>query len=189
MDIQEDEAQDGQGDATEPRGQPVDAVDQVDGVRDVDHDEQRERYAYPGGDGVYAEQAAERAEPVAGERQQRRRQYLHQELVPVSHAHQVVAHAHQVEERHAHEEEQELVEHAERQAGEVGVVHVEVQPHDQEERHQDHGEERQPSQPRDRRGVHLPGVRDVVEPFLVGDHEDPRDDDHAEHHRQQEAGR
>ncbi len=176
---QKDHAQDRQGDATQTRGQTVDTVNQVDGVRHVDHGEDRDRNAQQGRDGIDPEQATQRVEPVAGQHQQKGRHDLHDELVTVTHTHQVVADTHQVKQRHPHEQEKILVQHAKRETPQVRGPQAKAKAHQQGHRHQDNRKERQSAQTGDRGRMHLAGVRDIIQAFLVRDHQDPRDDDHA----------
>ena len=54
---------DEQGDATKPRCESVDAIDKVDGIDDVDDHQHREGHAYPGRNGVNAEESTEIVDP------------------------------------------------------------------------------------------------------------------------------
>ena len=54
----EDHAQDRQGDATQTGGQAIDTVYQVNSVRDIHHDKDRDRDPHPSGNRVHTEQAS-----------------------------------------------------------------------------------------------------------------------------------
>ena len=180
------DAQHGQGDAAQARGQPVDAVDQVDGIGDEYDDEDREGHARPGRQGVEPGQSAHGVEPFARKDHQHGGEHLHGELVAVSHANQVVGHADQEEQHGPHCQEQELAQgpalHAARGGGQE-----EVHPDGEAHRDEDDGEEGQPAQARHGDGVHLPFVRHVEEPLLVGDEQDVGDDQGAEQDGGQET--
>ena len=175
-----DHAQDRQSDATQAGGQAVNSIDQVDGVRHIDHGEDRDR--------VNTEQATKRVEPVAGQHQQKSRHHLHDELVTVTHPDQIVANPHQVKQRHAHEQEKILMEHTQRETRHIGRPQVKAKAHHQGHRHQDNRKERQSAQTGNRGRMYLTGVRNIIQAFLVGDHQDPRDDNHAKKHRGQKSG-
>ena len=180
-------AQDRQGDTTQARGQAVDTINQVNGICYIYHDKHRERHPYPNRHRVNTEQATKRVEPVAWQYQQKRSGDLHGELIAVAYTDQIVANTHQIKQRHAHEQEQVLIKHIEWQARGVHIPKVQAEAYHKEHGHQDHRKKGQSTQTRNRHRMHLTGVRDIIEPFLMGNHQDPRDDHHAERYGKQET--
>lgn len=65
----EDHAQDRQGDTAQTGGQAIDTVYQVNGVRDIHYDKDRDGDSHPSGNRVYTEQASQGTEPITGQYQ------------------------------------------------------------------------------------------------------------------------
>ena len=145
-----------EGDDAESGSQPVDTVNQVDGVQDIDDDEYRKRRAYIIRYGSDAEQPVQVVEAKPGCDQQDAAYDLYHELGTVAHADQVVHHPRKVKQEQA-------AEHGKQTVGQVHVEHVAVHPQvveDDGERRRDGDarEEGNASQPRDRSGMQLAAV-------------------------------
>ena len=175
------DAQNRERDAAQTGREPVDAVDQVDRVRYVHDHHYRQRHACPRGYFVDAEQPPERMQPRTRKHHQAGSDNLHGELGLVAGAYQVVGLADHIEHGEPCQDEQHL--HA-RLGGDEAAVGVKEVAQADVQRYGDKNrrEERQASEPGNRRLVHLPGIGDVEKLFLVGNQEYPRDEDEAEGH-------
>lgn len=175
------DAQNRERDAAQTGREPVDAVNQVDRVRYVHDHHYRQRHACPRGYFVDAEQPPERMQPRTRQHHQAGGCNLHGELGLVAGAYQVIGLADHVEHGEARQDEQHL--HARLGGDEAAVGGKEVAQTDvQRYGDKNRREERQASEPGNRRLVHLSGIGDVEKLFLIGNQEYPRDEDEAEGH-------
>lgn len=171
-----------QRDGTEPRRQAVDAVNQVDGIGNIHHDEHGERHAHPWRQLIDSEESVERLDPYTRSHEQARRQYLHNELLLVPHAYQVVGESHQEQHHATHQQCQKLIRH-------LPVQRPAVQPHQVMHQHQTthgnqhHGEERQTAQSWYRSMMHLSLVRHIKQSLLMRDEQNVRQHDIGDDHR------
>lgn len=86
--------------------QPVNTIDEVDGVGDEDNQQHGERNTDEGGNLVDAQQPVEIVDVQACDGEEGRRDNLNLELIPVTDAYQVVANADDVQQRKACKETQ-----------------------------------------------------------------------------------
>ena len=103
-----EDAEGTQGYDTDAGGQAVDAVDEVDGIGDEDHQQHGERNADERSNLVDAQQAVEVVDVQAGDREEGRGDNLNLELVAVTDTYQVVANADDVQQRKAGNETKHL---------------------------------------------------------------------------------
>ena len=176
----EQAAEHGQRHHAQPGGQPIDAVDEVDGVGDEHHQHQREGHADEGREHVDAEEPVEVVDVEPGEGEHQRGEQLHDELLGVAHADEVVRHAHDVEQGESGSEQQQLGGHGRRQQLVQRPSEQQAQPDEAAHAEEDDGEEAEPAQTRHEGVVHLPLVGHVEEPFAEGDQQYVGDDDLAE---------
>ena len=80
------------------------------------------------------------------------------------------------------------MEHLDREARQIRGPQIKAKAYHQGKRHQDHGKKRQATQAGNWGRVYLSRIRDIIQSFLVGDHQDPRDDHHAQRHGDQISG-
>ena len=178
-----DDPQYEKGNAAQPGGQTVNAVYQVDGVGDIDHHEQGEQDSQCYRQCMDAEQAAQRVEPLARPHNQKSGHYLHEELVAVAHAHQIVGHADEEKHYAADREEQEFV------GGQIlyRITVIETQSEDEAQGNQYHREKGDAAQAGHGYLVHFPAVWHVKKAFLVGNQQDFGDNHHSKYQGQQET--
>ena len=184
--VDEHTAEHGQGDHAQTGGEAVDAVDQVDGVGDEDHQHQRQRDAEPGSDGVDAEQAVEVVDVQPRKGKHQGGQKLDHELLAVADTYQVVGNAHYVEQRQARGEQQQLGRHAGKEQAVRGTVQQQAQGDEQAHAEQDDREEAYAPQTGDQVTVNLAGIGHVEQTLAERDQQDVRNDDLAQDdcHRQ-----
>ena len=164
-----------------PRSQPVNAVYQVDGISDVNHDEQGDGYTDIYRQVVYAEQPSQWIEPFARPYQQQGGGNLHEELVTVADPDKVIRHARQVKHRNAHRKEQELVEHDIGRKVLDGITQIIAYAKHKAHGDKYHREKRQPAKPGNGYGMHFALVRYVEQAFLVGNQQDFGNDCHPKY--------
>lgn len=171
-----------QRDGTESGSQSVDAVNQVDGIGYVHHDEHGERHAHPWRQLIDSEESVERLDPYARSHEQACRQYLHQELLLIPHADEIIGEPHQEEHHATHQQGQKLIRHlpVHRPAAQS---HQMIYQHQAAHGNQHHREERESAQSRNRRMMHLSLVRHIKEFLLMRDKEDVRQHDIGDDHR------
>ena len=171
-----------QRDGTEPRRQTIDAVNQVDGIGNIHHDEHGKRHTEPWRNLIHPEETVERLDPYARSHEQACRQYLHQELLLVPHAYQVVGETHQEEHHATHQQGEELIRHFPLHGFAVISQQIGYQ-HKPTHGNQHHGEESKTAQPWYRRMMHLSLVRHVKQSFLMRDQKNIRQHDIGDDHR------
>ena len=93
---------------TQPRCQSVDTVNQVDGIGDEHHQQHGQRNTYLCRNQVNAKETIEIVDIQARQRKHRRRDNLHQELLPVAHPNQVVGNAHDIQQGQPSRQEKKL---------------------------------------------------------------------------------
>ena len=176
----EHDAQSDEGNAREPGGKAVDAVNEVDGIYDVYDEEQGEWHAYPSWDEVDAEDAGEGVESVAAEYEEECCGYLCCKLAAVPYADEVVHDADEVEQYAADGEEEELEEGF--SLGEVDEWEAEVvsKAHRQAEGDENYGDEGDAAEAWHGGGVDFAKVGHVEQTLLVGNQEDVGDDHHSQ---------
>lgn len=152
-----------EGDAAQSRCQPIDAVNQVNGIEDEHDDKGGEGHGEPCGYLVESEQPVEIVEVKPGTDQDDGAGYLHHELGTVAHAYQIVHHAHEVE-------QEQPAEQGEHQGGEVEAERVDIEEQIVDYNAQRHGyqytwKKCDASQTRYGCGMQLAGIDLVEEPF------------------------
>lgn len=168
-----------QRDGTESGSQSVDAVNQVDGIGYVHHDEHGERHAHPWRQLIDSEESVERLDPHARSHEQRCRHYLHQELLLVPHSNQVVGESHQEQHHATHQQCQKLIRHLPVQRP-AAQSHQMIYQHQAAHGNQHHREERKSAQSRNRRMMHLSLIRHIKEFLLMRDKENVRQHQHGD---------
>lgn len=171
-----------QRDGTESGSQSVDAVNQVDGIGYVHHDEHGERHAHPWRQLIDSEESVERLDPYARSHEQACRQYLHQELLLVPHSNQVVGESHQEQHHATHQQCQKLIRHLPVQRP-AAQSHQMIYQHQAAHGNQHHREERKSAQSRNRRMMHLSLIRHIKEFLLMRDKENVRQHQHGDNDR------
>ena len=179
--MDEQSAKDSQGHHAQSGGQPVDTIDEVDGVGDEHHQHDGEGHAEERGHSIDAEEAVEVVDVQPGEGKHQRGEQLHGELLGIAHADKVVRHTHDVKQGEPGGEQQQFGGHARRQH----IVHGTAQQHAQsdEEAHaeENDGEETQSAQAWYEVVVYLPFIGHIEESLAEGDQQDVGDDDLPEH--------
>lgn len=171
-----------QRDGTEPRSQTVDAVNQVDGIGNIHHDKHGKRHTEPRRHLIHPEESVERLDPYARSHEQARRQYLHQELLLVPHADEVIGEPHQ-EEHHATHQQSEVFKGSLPLHGSAFQTHQMMNQHQTTHGNQHHGEERQSAQPWYRSMMHLSLIRHIKQSLLMRDEQNVRQHDIGDDHR------
>lgn len=175
-----------QRDAAESGSQTVDAVNQVDGIGYIHHDEHGERHAHPWRQLIDSEESVERLDPHARSHEQRCRHNLHQELLLVPHSNQVVGESHQEQHHATHQQGQKLVRHLPMHRP-AAQSHQMIYQHQAAHGNQHHREERESAQTGNRRMMHLPLVRHIKEFLLMRDKENVRQHKHGDGDRHNEC--
>ena len=85
-----------------------DAVNQVDGIGYVHHDEYGERHTHPWRQLIDSEESVERLDPYARSHRLTA-QYLHYELLLIPHSDEIIGEAHQEEHHATHQQGEVLV--------------------------------------------------------------------------------
>lgn len=96
------------GYSTQSRGKPVDAVDEVQGIDDVDHQDYRHQIGYNHIDFFKSEHPVERHQPNAGSREKNGGDNLADKFGAVLHSDEVVGHSDQI---HHHKRAESETEH------------------------------------------------------------------------------
>lgn len=155
-----------QRDGTEPRSQTIDAVNQVDGIGNIHHDEHGKRHAEPWRNLIHPEESVERLDPYARSHEQACRQHLHQELLLIPHANEIICKPHQ-EEHHAPHQQCEVFIGSLPLHGSALQTHQMMYQHQTTHGNQHHGEERQTTQPWYRSMMHLSLIRHIKQSLLM----------------------
>ena len=171
-----------QRDGTEPRSQTVDAVNQVDGIGNIHHDEHGKRHAEPWRNLIHSEESVERLDPYARSHEQACRQYLHQELLLIPHSDEIIGEPHQ-EEHHAPHQQGEVFIGSLPMHGPTLQTHQMMYQHQTTHGNQHHGEERQTAQPWYRCMMHLSLIRHIKQSLLMRDEQNVRQHDIGDDHR------
>lgn len=176
-----------EGDAAEAGSQTVDAIDEVDGVGDINHDENGDEDAQQRGQFVDAENAAQGVNPRMGNYKQRGCNDLHQELIAVADTDEVVLNAYQIEQNGTGGKKQVLIERLFRFEILQRIVHAIAQAGDKTQGDKDDRQKREASQTGNRHGVYLALIGDVEKTFFVRDEQYLGNQEHAQQGSNQET--
>ena len=166
----------GKRDHAQTGGQAIDSVNQVDGVRDEDNQEEGQGDAEKGTDGINPEQPVEVVDVKPGKGEHQRGQQLDQELLPVTDTDQVVGHTHNIEEGQAGGKQQKLGGRAPGKQDAGISAAQQAQGDEQANAEQHDGEEAHTAQAGNQVVVDLTRVRGIEQPLAERDQQDIGDD-------------
>ena len=173
----EGEHEAGQGDDRERAGQSVDAVDEIDGIRDEHDDADGNQRTYPPRHLTDAEESVEVGEVESRQRQCRSGQYLHDELVESFQSDNVVDKSGDID---GDGTEQEI----DGPQAQLDARHPLPACHAEgdDTSHQHTGQEHHASHPGNGALVYLPVIRQIIEPLALAEVEYQRDGEHPTGH-------
>ena len=182
----EEETIERQGYRAESRGQAVDAVNQIDGVDHVYHEQDRQQPAYYRRNLVYAGETVKIVYPGARHKEECPDDDLKHKFGPVAHAYQVVGDADKIHQHQSAKQEEHRNKRTRQSRVHARDLKPDVAPHDDTEREYERRQKRYPAKTRHDPAVDL-AVVDFIKEFAaerdghnVGDDESRQHDRHDE---------